>query len=1101
MKAQLEPPPAATVTAGGSPATRDEDTRARKRRRSVSATTVLLVSSLGVFMAFIDATIVNVAFPDIRQSFPTATLGSLSWVLNSYNLVFAAFLVPFGRLSDLLGRRRLFTFGTVLFTISSVACAATPSLGLLITARVFQAVGAAAMVPASLALVLHAYGPAKRAHAVALWASIAAVAAGLGPAVGGLLVEASSWRLTFLVNLPVGVLAVVLTGRHLIESRAPGRRRMPDMKGAGIFALTIALLTFAIVEGPTEGWETAMVIVPAGLSIALGFAFVRRCKRHPAPVFDPDLLRIRSFVSANLLSLLVASGYFAYLLCNVLFLTTVWHYSELDAGLALTPAPFVAAAVARPLGKLIDKVGYAAVGLFGALLWTTGVALLVTVVGPTPDFVGEWLPIMAVLGVGAGATLPTLGAAAVAAAPGERFATATAINSVARQLGAVLGVALLVAVIGTPNPEDPQAVLDAFDRGWTFAGACLAAAAVLGWTMGRIVRPAEASALAARAEAERIAALPAYPGPPAGPAPAEQSRPAVTPRSSPAEVLREVSIFRELDHELLDEIAETAEVVHVPAGAFLFRAGDVADALYVLLGGRCEVIDVDGEHILTLGRGEVLGELGLITGEPRAASIRARRDTELLELRRDAFEHLLRTEASFAVGLTRELGRQLQASRPRTPPARSRDTLIAIIGVGEVPVQPVVEDLIASMGGWEQVARVDPPPPGGDPLDTHVRLEHLERHNDRVVFVSTPLTGRAPDAWSEFCLRQADRVVAVVGDTRPAEWVRYHPGLLECDLVITGDGRHAEDWVSEVRPTATHRIRSAQRTHDVRRLARTLSGRSVGLVLSGGGARAFAHLGVLEELVAAGIEIDRIGGASMGAFIGALFAQEMSVEEIDARCYDEFIRRRPLGDYNFPRVSLSRGDRAKRMIVRNLPGRIEQLPREFFCVSADLITGKQVVHRTGNLAWAVGASMCLPVMVPPVADGDRYLIDGGAINNLPVDEMAARGEGPIIAVDVTGRAEARPPENGREGRRSSDWPWDEAAPLPTIGETITRLVLMGSVDTAEAAAEHADLVIRPDDDGVGLFEFHMVDTMREAGRRAARHALASAPPSIFAGSG
>jgi NTE family protein len=173
------------------------------------------------------------------------------------------------------------------------------------------------------------------------------------------------------------------------------------------------------------------------------------------------------------------------------------------------------------------------------------------------------------------------------------------------------------------------------------------------------------------------------------------------------------------------------------------------------------------------------------------------------------------------------------------------------------------------------------------------------------------------------------------------------------------------------------------------------------------------------------------------------------------------------------------------------------LPRDFFCVSSDLISGEQIVHRVGDLAYAVSASMCLPVMVPPVADGDRFLIDGGALNNLPVDEMASRSEGSIIAVDVTARAEAPRRDTTRAGRRASDWPWDEDAPLPTIGETITRLVLMGSVDTAEASRRHADLVILPEDAGVGLFEFHMLDAMRETGRRAARETLAHGPPSLF----
>jgi predicted acylesterase/phospholipase RssA len=205
-----------------------------------------------------------------------------------------------------------------------------------------------------------------------------------------------------------------------------------------------------------------------------------------------------------------------------------------------------------------------------------------------------------------------------------------------------------------------------------------------------------------------------------------------------------------------------------------------------------------------------------------------------------------------------------------------------------------------------------------------------------------------------------------------------------------------------------------------------------------------------------------------------------------------------LSDYRFPRVSLSSGERARRMLLRNLPGRIEDLPRDFFCVSADLMSGKQVMHRFGHLAYAISASMCLPGLVPPVPDGSRYLIDGGALNNLPVDEMAARNEGPVIAIDVTSRGEtaALDEPTNRRGLRE-DWPWNDDVPMPTIGETITRLVLLGSVDTAEAARRHADLVILPEDDGVGLFEFHMLDTMRESGRRAARVALANAPPSLF----
>jgi predicted acylesterase/phospholipase RssA len=457
----------------------------------------------------------------------------------------------------------------------------------------------------------------------------------------------------------------------------------------------------------------------------------------------------------------------------------------------------------------------------------------------------------------------------------------------------------------------------------------------------------------------------------------------------------------------------------------------------------------------------------------------------------------MREQPAFALGLTRELGKQLQESRPLVEPSRGSDTLIAVVPIGaDVRIDAVAEPLFEAIQTWEPAARVDRPPAGEDPSETLVRLEHLERQNDRVLFVSSPVTGRTPDAWAEFCMRQADRIVAVVGREPPADWVRYHPALLDCDLVLMGDsGEAARAWVKEVRPHRTHRIRTDSVKSDTRRMARRLTGRAVGVVLSGGGARAFAHVGVLDELEKAGVVIDRIGATSMGAFIAGMYAQEMDPEEIDARCYEEFIRRSPLGDIRLPRVSLSSGERARRMLMRNLPGYIEDLPRDFYCVSAELISGQQVTHRFGHLAYAVSASMCLPGLVPAVPDAGRYLIDGGAINNLPVAEMAQGNEGPVIAIDVT--AQAQDAASGMKGFQTDEWPWDDNAPQPTIAETITRLVLLGSVDTREAAYRHADLVVFPEDDGVGLLEFHMLDTMRESGRRAARRALVDAPSSLF----
>src|SRR3954452_22308500 len=194
------------------------------RRHATAPTTVLDVASLGVFVAFVDATIVNIAFPDIARSFPTVSIASLSWVLNAYNIVFAAFLVAAGRFADLLGRRRIFTLGLAVFTLASALCAVAPSAGALVAFRVIEALGAALLVPSSLGLVLEAFPIERRSHAVALLTAAAALAAGIAASLGVLLVSLSSWRLVLLVNVAIGGGGVVLVAAYIVQSRAPGRR-------------------------------------------------------------------------------------------------------------------------------------------------------------------------------------------------------------------------------------------------------------------------------------------------------------------------------------------------------------------------------------------------------------------------------------------------------------------------------------------------------------------------------------------------------------------------------------------------------------------------------------------------------------------------------------------------------------------------------------------------------------------------------------------------------------------------------------------------------------------------------------------------------------
>ena len=412
---------------------------------------------MGAAMAFIDATIVNIAFPDIARSYPEASIGQLSWVLNAYNIVFAAFLVAAGRLADLIGRRRVFISGLELFTVASVLCAVAPSPGTLTAFRVLQALGAALLVPSSIALVLDAFPFERRSHGVALLSAVAAAAAGLGPSLGGLLVAAGDWRLVFLVNVPIGIATIVFARRHLIESRAPGRRRMPDLAGSLVLALAIAALVLAVVKGSEWGWLDARVLGAFAAALVLGAVFVRRCATHRAPVVDLSLLRDRTFSVTNAATIITGAGFYGYTLVNVLFLTVVWNYSVLEAGLALTPGPFIAAAVAGPTSHLVMRIGARPVLVVGGLLWGAAVFWFVARVGVTPDFMGEWLPGILLLGLGAGTLLPNLTAAAVASAPGAGYATATGLNSVARQIGAALGVALVVAILGTPSrPRPPR---------------------------------------------------------------------------------------------------------------------------------------------------------------------------------------------------------------------------------------------------------------------------------------------------------------------------------------------------------------------------------------------------------------------------------------------------------------------------------------------------------------------------------------------------------------------------------------------------------------------------------------------------------------------
>ena len=295
-----------------------------KRARPVLTALIVLT---GVFLSSLDLFIVNIAFPSISASYHGESLSSLSWVLSAYTIVFAAALVPAGRWADRAGRKRAFLLGLAIFTTASALCAVSPSLGLLIGARVLQAIGGALMLPTSLGLLLPAFGPERKGAAIGLWSAVGGAAAALGPPIGGLLVQAS-WRWVFLVNLPFALLALVLGVRTLDEVRDPDAQKS-DLLGAALLTVAVASLVAAIVQGSDWGWTSGRILGAFALAAVAGAGLVLRSLRHPNPIIEPAVIRHRAVALADLSSLAFFGGFGALVLGGVLLLTGLWHESVL----------------------------------------------------------------------------------------------------------------------------------------------------------------------------------------------------------------------------------------------------------------------------------------------------------------------------------------------------------------------------------------------------------------------------------------------------------------------------------------------------------------------------------------------------------------------------------------------------------------------------------------------------------------------------------------------------------------------------------------------------------------------------------------------------
>jgi EmrB/QacA subfamily drug resistance transporter len=456
----------------------------------------LVIVCAGVVMASLDLFIVNVALPQIAVDLHEPSLGTLSWVLNGYAIIYAALLVLAGRLADQRNRKAGFLLGVAVFTAASAACGAAASVPMLIAFRLIQAAGAALLTPTSLGLVLASYDPERRGSAVRAWTATGGMAAALGPVIGGLLV-AASWRWVFLVNVPIGLAALVIGWRKLPDVPGhPGPR--PDELSAVLVTAGVGALTLGLVRGGAWGWDSAATIGVLVASVVVLGLFALRCARHHNPLIEPEMFRVRTFSGASLAMLLFSISFGAMLLSIVLWMQDAWGWSALQTGLGIAPGPLMVPVFSFGVtGRLLAGYGPAAVIGAGATVFAAGIAWWSIAVQLSPDYL-HVLPGMIATGIGVGLTLPSLMSTAASSLPPPSFATGSGVVNMLRQVGFAVGVAMLVAVLGSPHGA--VAELTAFRHAWYMtagAGVAAALAAPLLWRRSASVpQPAAAAPVA-----------------------------------------------------------------------------------------------------------------------------------------------------------------------------------------------------------------------------------------------------------------------------------------------------------------------------------------------------------------------------------------------------------------------------------------------------------------------------------------------------------------------------------------------------------------------------------------------------------------------------
>jgi NTE family protein len=556
----------------------------------------------------------------------------------------------------------------------------------------------------------------------------------------------------------------------------------------------------------------------------------------------------------------------------------------------------------------------------------------------------------------------------------------------------------------------------------------------------------------------------------------EQSNAALEMRRA-ADCLADCADLAGVDSSALEALAAGAVQFSLPAGSALFETGTTPEGVYLVASGRLGVKSPGNSHwTAEIERGELVGEAGWLLQEPRSATVLALRDSELLLFPNAILQAVSTSSSAFSMALARLCARRLRRSNGRAPALKRARVFAILPNNEELDVVDLATQLVAELARSGRAELVWDVRASQHTSGWFNRIEEL---NDYVVYVADP----SESGWTRQCCRQAD-VILLAAQARAAVSPWLNPVAdaalargARVELALLHEGSFAPGaatrWLEYVPVTMHHHIVDAA---DLGRVARLLTRRGVGLVLSGGGARGFAHLGIIRALREARVPIDIVGGASIGAVIAAGVAMGWGDEEMRLRYRRSFVDTNPVNDYTFPWVALTRGRKVSRLLEREYGDiLVEDLRQPFFCISANLTTGRALEHRNGRLSTALRASVAIPGVMPPVFRGDDVLVDGATINNLPVDIMQRHAPGLVIGSDVGA-------DRSQGGKRR-----------PNIIQILMHAGMINSASTAAAQRMLADVLLKPPLANVDLLGWQAFDRAIEAGYVYACAALAELP--------